>query len=120
MIQRSRQELDRVLSHRLNPHPGASIAYKTNDRNIALLRLKPCLQFQTRDPRHLHFSYQLSPVGWQRSSRSRMPASSDAIFGGWRAIQSIDSRRAASVVSDGRSTDSNESGSLRATRISTE
>ena len=38
-----------------------------------------------RDPRHLHFSYQLSPVGWQRSSRSRMLASFDAIFGGWRA-----------------------------------
>jgi len=36
------------------------------------------------------------------------------------SIQSIDSKQAASVVSDGRSTDSNESGSLRAARISTE
>jgi hypothetical protein len=29
MIQRFRQEIDCALSHRLNPHPGASIAYKT-------------------------------------------------------------------------------------------
>src|SRR5258708_34771091 len=92
MIRRYRQELDCALSDRLNPKTGASIAYKKNDRNIALLRLKPCLQFQTR-----------------RSGNSPAPS-----------IQSIDSRRAASVVSDGRSTDSNESGSLRAARISTE
>ena len=120
MIPRFRQEIDCALSHRLNPHPGASIAYKTNDRNIALLRLKPCQQFQTRNP----------GICIQLSIESRGMASQFTLTNArelrcdlrWmaRAIQSIDSRRVASVVSDGRSTDSNKSGSLRAARISTE
>ena len=58
MIERFCKELDRALSHRLNPHPGASIACNKDDRNIALLLFEPGLQFQTRHPRHLELSYQ--------------------------------------------------------------
>ena len=58
MIDRFRKELDRALSHCLNPHAGAPITCNKDDRNIALLRLQPCLQFQTRDPWHLNLSYQ--------------------------------------------------------------
>src|SRR5580658_6356191 len=58
MIQRFPQELDRALSHRLNPQPGAPIACNKDDRDAASLLFKLGLQFQTGHPRHLDFSYQ--------------------------------------------------------------
>jgi hypothetical protein len=60
MVQRFPQELDRALSHQLNPHPAASIACNKDDRNIALLLFEPGLQVQTRHPRHLDLGYQTS------------------------------------------------------------
>src|ERR1700757_2873596 len=47
MIERFRKELDRALSHRLNPHPGISVSSDEDDRDIAFLIFQPGLQFQT-------------------------------------------------------------------------
>ena len=58
MIQRFPEELDCALSHRLNSHPGAPVACNKDDWDVALLRLQPGLQFQTRHPRRLDLSYQ--------------------------------------------------------------
>src|SRR5580692_7409762 len=58
MIERFRKELDRALSHRLNPHPGISVSSNEDDWDIAFLIFKPGLQFQTRHPRHKDVSYQ--------------------------------------------------------------
>jgi len=46
MIQRFRQELDRALTHRSNPHPAVSVSSNEDDRNIAFLFFKPGLQLQ--------------------------------------------------------------------------
>jgi hypothetical protein len=58
MIERFCKELDRALSHRLNPHPGISISSNEDDRDIAFLIFQPGLQFQTRHPQHKNVSYQ--------------------------------------------------------------
>jgi hypothetical protein len=58
MIERFRKELDRTLSHGLNPHPGISLSSNEDDRDIAFRIFKPGLQFQTRHPRHKDVSYQ--------------------------------------------------------------
>ena len=52
MIERFFKELDRALSHRLNPHPGISMSRNEDDRDIAFLIFRPGLQFQTRHLRH--------------------------------------------------------------------
>ena len=43
MIERFRKELDRALSHRLNPHPGISLSSNEDDRDIAFFFFKPGL-----------------------------------------------------------------------------
>ena len=58
MIERFCKELDRALSHRLNPYPGISVSSNEDDRDIAFLIFKPGLQFQTRRLRHTDVSYQ--------------------------------------------------------------
>jgi hypothetical protein len=58
MIERFCKELDRALSHRLNPHLGISVSSNEDDRDIAFLIFQPCLQFQTRHLRHKNVSYQ--------------------------------------------------------------
>ncbi len=58
MIERFCKELDRALSHRLNPHPGISVSSNEDDWDIAFLIFKPGLQFQTRHLRHKDVSYQ--------------------------------------------------------------
>jgi len=58
MIQRFRQELDRALPHRLNPHPGVGVSSNEDDREIAFLVFQPGLQVQTRHRRHKDVSYQ--------------------------------------------------------------
>ena len=58
MIERFCKELDRALSHRLNPHPGISVSSNEDDRDIAFLIFQPGLQFQTRHLRHKDVSYQ--------------------------------------------------------------
>jgi hypothetical protein len=65
MIVRFRQELDRTLSHRLNPHPGVSESSDEDDRDIALLFFQPGLQVQTRHLRHEDVSYQTCDLGVQ-------------------------------------------------------
>jgi len=58
MIERFRKELDRALSHGLNPHPGISVSSNEDGWDIAFLFFQPSLQFQTRHPRHKDVSYQ--------------------------------------------------------------
>ena len=58
MIERFRKELDRTLSHCLNPHAGISMSRNEDDRDIAFLIFQPSLQLQTRHPRHKDVSYQ--------------------------------------------------------------
>src|SRR5260370_20581703 len=58
MIERFREELDRALSHRLNPHPGISVSSNEDDRDIAFLIFKPGLQLQPGHLRHTDVSYQ--------------------------------------------------------------
>jgi hypothetical protein len=58
MIERFRQELDRALSHRLNPQTGISVSSNEDDRDIAFLIFQPGLQFQTGHLRHEDVSYQ--------------------------------------------------------------
>ena len=58
MIERLWEELDRALSHRLNPHTGISESSDEDDRDIAFLIFQPGLQFQTRHLRHKDVSYQ--------------------------------------------------------------
>src|SRR5580704_9349879 len=58
MIERFRKELDRALSHRLNPHPGISVSRNEDNRDVAFLTFQPGLQFQTRHLRHKDVSYQ--------------------------------------------------------------
>src|SRR5271155_2567586 len=65
MIERFRQELDRTLSHRLNPHPGVSESSDEDDRDIALLFFQPGLQVPTRHLRHEDVSYQTCDLGVQ-------------------------------------------------------
>jgi len=65
MIERFRQELDRTLSHRLNPHPGVSECSNEDDRDIAFLFFQPGLQVQTRHLRHEDVSYQACDLGVQ-------------------------------------------------------
>jgi hypothetical protein len=43
IIERFREELDRTLSHRLNPHPGISVGTNEDDWDIAFLFFKPGL-----------------------------------------------------------------------------
>src|ERR1700686_3895512 len=52
MIEWFCKELDRTLSHRLNPHPGIPVSRDEDDRNIAFLLFQPGLQLQTRHLRH--------------------------------------------------------------------
>jgi len=52
MIERFREELNRALSHRLNPHPGIFVCSNEDDWDIAFLFFKPCLQLQSGHPRH--------------------------------------------------------------------
>jgi len=47
MIEWFRKELDRALSHRLDPHPGISVSSNEDDRDIAFLIFQPGLQLQT-------------------------------------------------------------------------
>ena len=58
MIERFRQELDRTLSHRLNPHSGVTVSSNEDDRDVAFLFFQPGLQLQTRHLRHEDVSYQ--------------------------------------------------------------
>jgi hypothetical protein len=44
IIERFRKELDRTLSHRLNPRPGVSVSSNEDDRDIAILFFQPGLQ----------------------------------------------------------------------------
>jgi hypothetical protein len=48
MIERFCKELDRALSHRLNPHPGIYVSSNEDDWDIAFLIFKPGLL--TADP----------------------------------------------------------------------
>ena len=58
MIERFGEQLDRALSHRLDPDPGISVSSDEDDRNIAFLIFQPGLQLQTRHLRHKDVSYQ--------------------------------------------------------------
>src|SRR6266436_3041802 len=55
-IERFRKELDRTLSHRLNPHPGISLSSNEDDRDIEFLVFKPGLQLQPGHLRHTDVS----------------------------------------------------------------
>ena len=58
MIERFREELDRALSHRLNPRLAISVSSNEDDRDIAFLFFQPGLQLQARHLRHKDVSYQ--------------------------------------------------------------
>src|ERR1700727_849490 len=58
MIERFCKELDRALSHGLNPCSGVSVSSNEDDRDIAFLIFQPGLQLQTRHLRHKDVSYQ--------------------------------------------------------------
>jgi len=56
MIERFREELDRALSHRLDPHPGICVSSNEDNRDVTFLFLKPGLQLQTGHLRHTDVS----------------------------------------------------------------
>jgi hypothetical protein len=66
MIHRFRQELDSALSHRLNPHPGASIAYKQ------MIGISHCFALSlpaVPNPRSPAFAFQLSDTRLHGANR---------------------------------------------------